>query len=134
MMASEYNSLAHDYHTWEKHQPAASKCSFQLPSISDSSIGCPSQRSHSCCPPSNLHALHPANRLGEEFAKHASRGNNERCKFGECQESLQAAPSKGGLGGRGEDAETEDPLLPDEAESLSPFVKMALMDAEDNQH
>ena len=34
----------------------------------------------------------------------------------------------------GEDAKTKGPLLPDEAKSFSPFARMALVDAEDNQH
>lgn len=49
----------------KKYQPTASKCSFQLPSIRNCSIYCRSQRTHSCCPPTNLHTLNPAPKWAE---------------------------------------------------------------------
>lgn len=125
----------------KKYQPMASKCSFQLPSIRNFTIYCPSQRTHSCCPPTNLHTLNPA----REWAKstqnmpagetmHDVSFESVKSHFRQRIRPHNLSRCKGGLG---EDAETkwlflEDPLLPDEAKSFSPFVQMALMDTEDN--
>lgn len=63
-------SLAHDCGAREKqYQPTGFKCSFQLPPIRNSSIYCPSQRTHSCCPPDNLHTLTSNTHLSWEPTK-----------------------------------------------------------------
>lgn len=51
-------SLAHDYGARENNtSQQVLRAFFQLPPIRNSSIYCPLQRTHSCCPPTNLNTL-----------------------------------------------------------------------------
>lgn len=119
-------SIAHEENTRRRLLSAH----FQLPSIRNSSIYHPSQRTLSCCPPTNLHTLNPApqwakspqNMAGGETMHDVSFESVER-HFTQRISPHHLSRCKGGCGG--EDVETkwlflEDPLLPDEAKSFSP--------------
>lgn len=63
-------SLAHDYGAREKqYQPTGFKCFFQLPPIRNSSSYCPLQRTHSCCPPTNLNTLQSSTHISWKHTK-----------------------------------------------------------------
>lgn len=101
---------------------------FQLPSIRNSSIYYPSQRTHSCCPPTNLHTLNPAPEWAKSQQNMAAGETMHDVSFESVERHFTERISPHHLsrckGGWGEDAETkwlflEDPLLPDEAKSFS---------------
>lgn len=103
---------------------------FQLPSIRNSSINCPSQRTHSCCPPTNLHTLNPAPEWAKSPQNMPAGATMHDVSFESVERLFTQRISPRHLsrckGGWGEDAGTkwlflEDPLLPDEANPFSPL-------------
>lgn len=126
-----------------QHQPTASKCSFQLLSIRNSSVYRLQQRTHSSCPPTNLPTLSSApERAKSLWNMPAGRTmcdvsfESIECHFTEKISPHRLSRRKGRrVGGRHGETKwlfLEDPLLLDEAKSFFPSVKTALVEPEDN--
>lgn len=117
---------------------------FQLPPIGNSSMYCPLQRTHSCCPPANLNTLKSSTHISWEHTKtyqlvEKNLGDvsfeSIESHFRHQNRALHLSRWKGGTE---EDVETkwlfaEGPLLLDEAKSFF-FSQTALMDTEDSYH
>lgn len=118
---------------------------FQLPPIRNSSMYCPLQRTHSCCPPANLNTLKSSTHISWEHTKTYQLVEEKPgwCKFWEHRESLQAPESgapplemKGWDRGRRGNKMTvcRRPTSSWWSKVVLLFAKTALMDTEDSYH